>query len=44
MMRKRNLRWVLLHRKENRQSVYIYEPLRKKQIERYEKRGWEVIS
>ena len=42
MMRKRKLQWVLLHKIENNKSIYIYEPLRNKQIDRYEKHGWEV--
>jgi len=42
--RKRLLKWVLLFREEDGKSVYIYDALRKKQIETKLKNGWEVIE
>lgn len=42
--RKRFRKWVLLFRNEEGKSVYIYEPLRKKQLETKIKNGWEIIE
>jgi len=38
-MRKRKRIWTLLYRKQ----VWIYEPLRKKEVERMQKHGWRVV-
>lgn len=41
-MRERQLIWALLHRKENGQSVYVYDKFRRKQLSAMEKHGWQV--
>lgn len=41
-VRKRHRAWVLLYRKEGRQHVYLYEPLRKKQLVAMLRHGWAI--
>ncbi|WP_192813513.1 hypothetical protein [Anoxybacillus gonensis] len=42
--RKRKAKWYLLYRKENRDAVYVYEPLRKYELQSRIRRGWKVIK
>lgn len=41
-VRKKKRVWTLLYRKENGQSVWLYEPLRRYEIIAKEKKGWKV--
>ncbi|MGE8081992.1 hypothetical protein [Peribacillus loiseleuriae] len=43
-MRERQRDWVFLYRKEKGRRVYIYEPLRKKQLAVKLKQGWVVYE
>ncbi|GGP07314.1 hypothetical protein [Oceanobacillus neutriphilus] len=43
-MAKRKPKWVLLHRIEDGRNVYLYEPLRKYEIQSRIRKGWKVIE
>ncbi|WP_176473322.1 hypothetical protein [Niallia circulans] len=42
--RKRQARWFLLYRIEDGQEVYLYEPLRKYELNSRIRNGWEIIN
>ena len=44
MMRKRLRLWVLLYKKERDQEVWIYDKLRRKEINNHKKHGWKVVD
>jgi len=41
-MRKRKRIWILLYRKEDGQKVWLYEPLRKYELNARKRQGWRV--
>lgn len=43
-MRKRKRLWVLMYKRDGRHKVWIYEKLRRKEIDNYKKHGWKVID
>lgn len=42
--RKRQRKWILLYRREDREEVTRYEPLRKYEIDARKRQGWRVIG
>jgi hypothetical protein len=40
--RKRQAKWYLLFRKENGQAVFLYEPLKKYELESRLRKGWTI--
>jgi len=42
-IRERKRIWKLMFRKEGNQKVWVYEPLRRKEINNREKHGWKVL-
>ena len=44
-MRKRKKLWVLMYKKvSEEESIWIYEPLRMKEISAKQKHGWRVVK
>lgn len=43
-MRKRKSKWTLMFKREGHQKVYLYEPLRKYEIDARKRRGWKVLK
>lgn len=41
-MKKRKRIWILLYRKEDGQKVWLYEPLRKYELNARKRQGWRV--
>lgn len=44
IMRKRKPRWTLLYKKDGQQKVWLYEPLRKYEINARKRKGWRVVK
>lgn len=38
------VRWFLLYRREGRDRVYLYEPLKKYELNARKRKGWKVIE
>lgn len=43
MSTKRKAKWYLLYRRENEQSVYLYEPLKKYELQSRLRKGWKRV-
>lgn len=43
-MRKRKPIWTLMFRNEGTQKVWLYEPLRKYEINARKRKGWKVLK
>ena len=43
-MRKRKPLWTLMYRREGFHKVYLYEPLRKYEINARKRKGWKIIK
>ncbi|WP_269432524.1 hypothetical protein [Bacillus sp. FJAT-18017] len=43
-MSKRGARWYLLYRREEDNRVYVYEPLKKYELNSRIRKGWKRIS
>ncbi len=43
-MRKRKPLWTLMYRREGFHKVYLYEPLRKDEINARKRKGWKIIK
>lgn len=41
--RKRKPKWYLLYRKEERHCVWLYEPLKKGELNSRKNKGWKVV-
>lgn len=41
---KRKAEWILMYRKEEGKGVYIYEPLRKFELQSRKLKGWKQIG
>lgn len=41
--RKRQPKWYLLFRQEEKQKVYLYEPLQKHELASRIRKGWKLI-
>lgn len=42
--RKRKAEWILMYRKEEGKNVYIYEPLKKFELQSRKRKGWKRVG